>query len=257
MSIAFDLKDPNDARITMRYQDKVTITDLTLNFSANDIQKSVTNRQVPFNKVQFNSTIDSEFAALFNAYCAKKLDISVDEFLDEVVTSPEFFYYSFGYNLGEQASYALAKSMTGGQVVQISATPTDRIKKQATASTLDRKSIIRELNLKVSLDDKPVAIETDTFNDFPDLTTSLASQEQQAQSTPRVRQKNFVDTSIASLPNLIKKHVIIERKGDKSNVKGRIKSYADDTVLVEIRRFGGQATYEIHIDDIGTVQVLR
>ena len=263
MSISFDFTNQNNSKATIRYQDQVSESDVIFNFSVNEAQSAVLQNKLPITNMQMTSSFDPEFANNFNQYCAKKLDMTVDQYLSEVVASPRFSFDSFGYNLGDQVSKALVSLMQGGRNVSVSSTPTTQIKNLQTASSLSRKNIVKGLQLKIKLDETPVLVQTEADNNFeprskPQDENGLSSDaEETVAEVVRPRRRTYVAESVSNIPNLINQRVKIWRTGEKARIDGRIDQYEDDIAFIEIRKFGGKAIYKIDINDIEKIQVLK
>lgn len=262
MSVSFDLTNQNNSKATVLYQDQVSESDLTFNFSVNQAQSAVLQNKLPIENVQINSSLDPEFAAQFNEYCANKLEMSVDQYLSEVVASPKFSFDSFGYNFGDQISKALVSLMEGGRNISVSSTPTNQIKNLQSISTLNRKDIVKGLRLNVKLDGTPVLVQTETDNNFeprnkPQSDSDASDTNSAEVVVEKPRRRTYVADSASNIPNLINQRVKIWRKGDKARVDGRIDQYSDNIAFIEIRKFGGKAIYKIDVSDIQKIQVLR
>ena len=263
MSISFDFTNQNNSKAIVRYQDQVSESDFTFNFSVNEAQSAVLQNKLPVKSIQMNSSFDPEFASQFNQYCAKKLDMTVNQYLSEVVASPRFSFDSFGYNLGDQVSKALVSLMQGGRNVNVSSTPTTQIKSLQTVNALSRKNIVKGLQLKIKLDETPVLVQTETDNNFeprrkPQDGNDLSNEaEEKVAEVVRPRRRTYVADSVSNIPNLINQRVKIWRTGEKARIDGRIDQYTGNIAFIEIRKFGGKAIYEIDINDIEKIQVLK
>ena len=251
-SIALDFRDLNNASIDLHYEDQTSTLDLKLIYSLYKAQQFSTNFQtLPIQSVQLSSYLDPEFASLFIDYCANKLNTPKEKYLSEVVSSPKYLFDSFGYNFGNDVSKALATYMEGGHTASINSTPSDTLKKVQTSSSLPAQEIVRQLNLKVKLNGESVLVRSNTNNNF---------EEEAVKNEPlviRAKKLKYQADSVSNIPNLIYKKVKIWRKNNKARIDGRITDYADGIAFIEIRRHGGKAIYEIKMQDIEKIEVLR
>jgi len=262
MSVSFDFTSPNNAKAVVQYQDQTSESDLTFNFSVAEAQNAVLQNKLPVNNIQLNSSLDPEYSSQFNEYCANKLEMTVDQYLSEVVAAPRFSFDSFGYNFGDQVSKALVSLMQGGRNINVSSTPTTQLKNLKSAGSLSRKDIVKGLQLKIKLDEAPVLVQTEADNNFelkskPQNDIDAADIKETKVAVKRPKRRSYVADSTSNIPNLINQRVKIWRTGQKARVDGRIDQFSDNIAFIEIRKFGGKAIYKIDVDDIEKIHVLR
>ena len=260
MTMSFDFTNKNDAKATVHYQDQTVESDLKFNFSENDIQNSAASNILPIDNIEMNASIDPTLALEFNKFCAKKLGLTVNQYLNQVVASPKFSFDSVGYNFGDQVSAALAKLMQGGTNINIVSKPSQTLKNLKSFSTNSRKDIAQGLNLSIKLDDQPIVVKTETNNDFiskkVENAKSEISLERQIERL-KPKKRSYVDDSASNLSNLVDQRVKIWRDDDRPRLDGRVESYANDVAFIEIRKLGGKVVYKVPVDEIAKIQVLK
>ena len=259
-SVSFDFNDINNARAEVSFDDQVSRSYMTINFSVNEARSASATQTIPIDSIDMSMSLDAQYASQFNDYCANKLEITTDQYLNEVVASPRYSFDTFGYNLGEQTSKALALFMTGDKNLSISSRPADQLKKPQSFNALSRENIIRGLRLKVKLDNQNVLVRTDTENDFISRKALKAEEEgadEKETEIQKPRRRQFVDVSTSRISSAIDQRVKIWREGEKTRIDGVIKSISNNIAFIEIRKFGGIATYEIPVNEIRKIQAYR
>ena len=250
MTIKIDLTDQENSKTIINYRDQASRYDLRLNFSYDQAKQSIVSRDtLPIHNIQLTSFLDSDHASKFNEYCAEQLDLSVEDYLSQVIGSPKFLYDSFGYNLGEDASQALINFMQGGQKIDIYSTPSEQLKKLRSLHLYSRESIFLWLNLDIQLNGQKVAVKSNTNNNF---STTKDSSDSGVKNKPR-----YQAVSVSNVPRLVNKNVKIWRKNNKAMVDGLMVKYFEETAFIKVRKYGGRAIYEVSIDDIKKVEVYK
>lgn len=252
-SISLDFRDLNNAEANIYYEDQTSTLDLTFIYSIYKSQQFSTNYEtLPIERIQLNSYLDPEFASEFIDYCANKLGVSNEKYLSDVIGAPKYSYDSFGYNFGEDISEALVSYIKGGRNISINSTPSETLKKIQLSSQLSSQEIVRQLNLKVKLDGESVLVKSNTNNSFDKIDPK--SNEPLVIRSKRLK---YYPDSVSNIPKLIHQKVKVWRKGNKARIEGRIKDYSNGIAFIEIRKHGGNATYEIKLQDINKIEVLR
>lgn len=261
-----NFKDQQNSKLTINYKDKFGYANAIATFSYTKLINSFSaNGFLPIHEVIVEESIDLDYAAQANQHCADELDVSVEHYLNEIASSPEFFYNSFGYNLGGEANLALAEYVQGGKVLRVKSVPSDFLKKTRSLQLYSAENIARWLNLTVTLNDKPVAIGFNSQQGFKrnsniiqnDDVESDVNVEKAEAGEVKKDKPSYKETAVSTLSNYLYKPVKVWRKGGKSVVKGRIVKYQDKIAFVEVRQFGGRSVYEIPINDIKKLHVLR
>jgi len=253
LSIEFDFNDLNNSVADFRYEDQTSTLDLKFNFSVTKAQQLIINPNVlPVDNIQLSSNLDPDFASQLNDYCAKKLDMTTEKYVSDVLSSEKYFHKSFGYNFGNKASQALGTYMKGGHELSVYSNPSEQLKSLTSFNNLSAQEIMRFLNLSIKLDGQSVLLKSNAKSNF--------NEEKDKEDEPlviRSKKRKYQPDSVSNLPNLIHSKVKIWRKDNKAKIEGRVDKYANGVAFIEIRKFGGKATYEINVKDIKKIEVLR
>lgn len=254
--IDLNFEDQQNSKLTINYKDKFSFSDSEIDFSYKELVSSfLVSGVLPIHDMVFEGLIESEYAALANKNCAEEFEVSVDDYIKNIAASPKFFHDSFGYNLGQEANLALAEYMLGGKLLVVKSTPSDLLKKTRSYGVYSAASIARWLNLKVTLNNKKVAINYDSENDSKNLL--YANQTTESVKAVIEAKPSFKATSISSLSKYKNKRVKILRSGNKGAIEGSLLRYQKGIAFVEARKFGGLVVFEVSKEEIKKLYIFR
>lgn len=282
-SMEFDLADPFAARVDFSGSDQVSRTSFSVDFNARQMSPTaLAGGAIPVQSMRYDYYLDQEAAKAMVEHCAKKFEITPEVFLNKVVTSQKYMTNSFGLNLGQAASKAMAGFLQGDKEIVVRSTPSERLKNASFATSSSAAQIVRMLNLNVSLDGSTVPISTFQSNSSSDIALAEEGEEPEEQggykrrdldellSSPdgtiqervrpnysRKRKDNYERATLSRVRDYIDQDVRVSRTKDRSAIEGRLLGSKDNILSVEIFRYGGVMTYTIPYKDVARIDVKK
>ncbi len=283
-----DLSDPFAANVNMISRDQISNVDFSMGFNARQANPvAVASEGLPIETIRYSFSLEADAAQEMVQHCADKFSVTPDDFIEKVAKSKKFMTNSFGLDLGEKARGALSAFLRGGRELNVTATPSDRLKNLQFASQASPASILRMLNLSVTLDDQRIPIQTSQveFSDSEaesDEGESLLSDKSeqgegfkrrtldellntpdgtvQERSKPKLakkRKSEYQPGTLNRVKSYVGRDVRVSRTNDRSPIEGYLLGVEKDVLSVEILRYGGVMTYTVPYKDIARLEVKK
>lgn len=285
LELSVDLQQLSRSYLDLSSSDQTGDMNIALVFDASNISSGQIPTTMLPEKISFGYSLNEEVAEQLLNYCANKLNMSADQYLNTVINSPKYAQIQ-GIDFGADARQALAQVMQGGKWISIESSPSDGLNDLSNAQSSTLKDIIQSLNLTVAVDNTDVnldiaQLEENTKQAAPAPTTktektvvqnyqtrpgfnSTLTKEQQRRIRHKEKelelQKNdtrsYKTTTLSDAKRYINYNVIVKRD-DKADIVGVLVGFSETGVLIEHSKHGGIATFDVASDDIAELTVYR
>ena len=285
--MSVDTSNKLDSVLEMTSIDQTTNTKLKLTFDATRINANLINSDnLPINEFQLDYKIDESIADKMISYCAKKLKLSTDDYLNKVIGTANYTRI-LGLDLGPDAHKALVDVMQGNKWLSIKSTPSSQIKSLSSAKFYQPKDIVRLMNLSLKVDNdeinldatelkrsQPVenvvsneAIETETVSSSDNQNTDSIESNELTEDQIRAQQKqsiteaektfDYKTTPINTLNKYINYNIKVKRNGNKRMLSGILTDIEGDTFSIETTQYSGIAVFKVNKSDVVELLVYR
>ena len=224
--------------------------------------KQLSTQEIPFESATVETSFNEVYANKAIDYCAKKLEISSQEFLTNVIGS-DSFYSALKLVPSPRLKRAYQGYVAGKSNLSLTINPSPSTRNLSQLSLFTPEQIINKLNLEIeengekitSLIGEPSPTSHDTKEIIPDQEASNASG-----STAKTPKKHygklrfsFEEVNNSELRNHIGRTARIYRK--KRLIEGEILSVKGNIIQINNKRFGGSTLMSFPLAEISEVKV--
>lgn len=283
VTIELDLRDHTNGLLNLTSTNKFSTTESQMTFSLDTLRlNNQSNKEIPIETFSLSDTIDQAHAEDVIRYCANKLNLSQEEYVNTVIGSPEFTQGLAGVDLGNEFQEALKKYYQGNSTLKINAKPSDQLKNFNRARLFKNKDVIKMLNLTAELDGKTVPIEVSdmlaTQGQIEEpteigekITSAIKNKQEETEQDPRILERiryeeqkknrkpaSFQLVKLTQANKFINYSVRVKRK-NKADIKGRLISYdpRKGELVIGLSQYGGNVKFTINRSEVRQLEVYR
>ena len=234
--------------------------EMEIKFDASDLNPvGIMQRDtLPILEISMESSFYESFADNLIEYCAKKLKISEEDYINKVIGSDSFMKF-LGVRLSAEAKKALQDYMTGEADLGLVSQPSQSLKSINNLKLYKPKDIVSLLNLSVSSNGENIEKLLEIVNTPTEADGQVQAgvsneilDEEELEKEPAG--KSYKAIELKDVGQYVGQDIRIFRKG-KSKVEGLFKSYLGGKVAVEAIGIRGYMTFNIHLSDIEKMEV--
>jgi len=223
--------------------------------------------KLPLKSLQISNKFDPSYTDKYIAYCAEKLNISADDYVNNIIGGDKF-YSALKFAPTNELKNAVKRHYTGENELTIKSKPKSTVKNLNQLSLFKPKQIISALNLVVIEDDKPLneLVKSEAQVKLENLAKEAAKKDaapSETEATVQARKPkpkfygkrkfSFEVINKNEARNYIGKDVKIYRK--KRLIKGILLSATRSSVKVKSSKHGGSTTMDLNLNEISKFEV--
>ena len=257
---------------TMRSRAKVTLNAKSLN------PARLQSNPPTIDQIEIDATLDQQVAERAIDYCAKKLELSKQVYLDLIVGSSNFTR-SLNVDLGKEGKAALVDFLQGGKELSIISKPNSVLKKAADFKFYKAEEYVRLLGLTAQIEGKNIELALSELGSIEEVINSdvklknpvendsepkLTAEQQRAidlargpQPTPEQEKPRYRDTSTREARKYLNSLIIVGRKNRKKPIKGKLIKVNGDSLIITTRQYGGNVVYTIDKSETASIKIFR
>jgi len=269
--------------LSMRSSDQTMRTSGKVTLNTKSLKPARLQAQPPsIDNMHFDVELDEEVAQRVLDYCAKKLDLSKQVYLDLIVGSANFTR-SLNVDLGEHGKQALVDVLQGGKTLSLASKPNSLLKKIEDLKFYKVEEYTRLLGLKAQVDDQDVDLKLaelasaeDVINaevaslklaegDEGNTEDALAIEQLRAISKARGPKPieaeevkaDYKKSSIREAARYINSRIIVERRDSKKPLRGRLTKVDADSLFIRSRQYGGNVVFTVAKKEVKEIKIYR
>ena len=266
--------------LSMRSSDQTMRTSAKVTLNTKSLKPARLQAEPPsIDNMTFDVKLDEEVAQRVLDYCAKKLDLSKQVYLDLIVGSSNFTRW-LNVDLGEQGKQALVDVLQGGKTLSLASKPNSLLKKIEDLKFYKVEEYTRLLGLKAQVDDQDIDLKLTELTSVEevinteaatlrlaegDTQDALAIEQLRAISKARGPKQiensevkaDYKKSSIRDAARYINSRIIVERRDSKKPLQGRLSKVDADSIYIRSRQYGGNVVFTVAKKEVKEIKIYR